>query len=152
VLRPALIPNENLGATKYFSQLVTQLCRMYADLDQLSDQVIDPYEKLTMLQEVIFTEWMGIDSGKTDSALLSYKKFLQPNIDRRLMGIELYQKHSIIKDVANVMEHEYIRAFIQKYFLQWDTSDLVVVLIKLYRCFDRFPDWTTEQKWDFCIV
>lgn len=138
-------------ADNYFSswkstQLITQLCRMYSDLDQLSTHVIDPYEKLTMLQEVIFTEWVSIEAGKVESV----PEFpLVPTTHRRSLGMELYQTHPFMKDVANVMEHEHMRAFIQKYFLQWDTSDLVVVLIKLYRCFDRFSHWTTEQKMGF---
>lgn len=144
-------------ANKYFSswkstQLITQLCRMYADLDRLSTQIIDPYEKLTMLQEVIFTEWMEIDSRKADQMDVfrsSPSEFPLVRHNRRSLGMELYQINPVMKDVADVMEHEYTRTFIQKYFLQWDTSDLVVVLIKLYRCFDRFPDWTTEQKMGF---
>lgn len=136
---------------KYFTswkstQVITQLCKMYVDLDQLSVQISNPYEKLTVLQEVILNNLLLEDSEKN---LIT--QYVDPST-RTQLGQHLYKTQSVLKDVADIMEYTPTSEFVKKYFLQWDTSDLVVVLIKLYECFDRFVDWTPEQKFGFCTI
>lgn len=161
-------------AHKYFTswkstQIVTKLCRMYADLDHLSPNISNPYEKIALLKDVILTNLLT--DGSTDGTSFDGHKELTVNLvtltsndvlvrytqssaklsseTRIELGQQLYQTQPVLRDVADIMEYENTGEFMKKYFLQWDTSDLVVVLIRLYECFDQFVDWTPEQKFGF---
>jgi hypothetical protein len=162
-------------AHKYFTswkstQIVTKLCRMYADLDHLSPHISNPYEKIALLKDVILTNLLtdGSTDGTTrfdghreitgnlatltsNDVLVRYtQSSANLSSETRIeLGQQLYQTQPVLRDVADIMEYENTGEFVKKYFLQWDTSDLVVVLIRLYECFDRFVDWTPEQKFGF---
>jgi hypothetical protein len=132
-------------AQKYFKTwqttcVITQLCRLYMELDQLSQPIHNPFEKLTVLKNVIW-----------DNYVEANRLILPPPSRSSVVkeGQALYQTHPILKDVADIMEYKMTSKVIQKYFLQWDTGDLVVVLIQLYQCLDQCTDWTPVEKMGF---
>lgn len=139
---------------KYFktwesTQLITRLCQMYMDLDQLTSDHADtkklsPFEKICLLQECVLKQLVLCEDATT-SGLIHYKS-PQSKLE---IGKRIYKTQPVLKDVADIMEYERTSEFIKKYFLRWDTSDLVVVFIRLYECFNECTTWTPEQKFGF---
>jgi len=151
------------------TRCVTHLMRLYAKLDDLSPKITDPFEKLALLQDLIVRDWVTEDGScsmvhpEADLTLRTAESFstttttLSPvpdvppitTLSPTAHTLDLRRHSSVFRDVVDVMEHEHVRAFLDKYFLRWDIGDFIVVLIRLYKCLDRFPTWTVEQKMGF---
>jgi hypothetical protein len=147
----------------YFSkwsttEVVIQLCRMYIDLDKFSSSILDPFEKIEFLKDVILSKYDRLNE-QNDSQVVSIKpskclysivensnimKDLEKLTETKSSNTNPYE--TIFIDVANIMEYDVTRKFIEKYFLNWDIGDFVTVLIKMYKSMDRFPNLSQMEK------
>lgn len=130
-------------SNKYFNtwksiQVLTQLFHIYVQMDKIGAAEMHPYEKLACLKDIVVK---GYVCGEYSSNQISMSSQLSLS-----KGIEIYQTDELFKDVADIMEYDLTRTFIQKYFLDWDTGDLVSVLIKLYECFNECTNLGPMQK------
>lgn len=138
-------------------QLIVRLCQLYQQLDALSPQVVDPYEKLAVLHEFVGGWWgattadpspspLSIPSSLPDPWTLDGLTSLSPyrgDSEQRARGQVLYQQQpGMLTHVVDLMEHEPTRRFLEKYFLNWDTADIVSLLIQLYHCLDQIQEAT----------
>jgi hypothetical protein len=140
---------------KYFktwesTQLIVQLCQMYIDLDKLVTETcepkqLSPFEKICLLQECVLKQLL-LKDDKNDKIIILPHTSNNKTIE---IGKRIYKTQPVLKDVADIMEYEQTSEFIKKYFIRWDTSDLVVVLIRLYECFNQYTTWTPQQKFGF---
>ena len=178
-------------ARSYFTtwtktQVVTQLCQMYIDLDKFSTQINDPFEKIKLLQEVILKQYdnncstsavtdgttsaitdvtttsatsvvtdkttsaTSVVTDKTTSATSAIANgTIVTNAHKRSDEASVqsyYASSKVLTDVANIMEYDVTRRFIEKYFLNWDVSDFVSVLINMYKSLDRYKELTQQEK------
>jgi len=141
--------------SRYFNdwksiQLIVSLCRIYEQLDSITPR-ITPYEKLAVLQTIVTDELIGGVVCKSIESVGSVEVVIPPVESKELVstGQSLYKTNQMYGDIANVMEHELIKDFITKYFIRWNTGDIVVVLIKMYECVDSYNNFTREQKLGF---
>jgi hypothetical protein len=105
---------------------------------------LNPFEKICLLQECVLKQ-LVLGNEDSTSLVIQYK-----NPESKIeVGKRIYKTQPVLKDVADIMEYETTSEFIKKYFIRWDTSDLVVVLIRLYECFNECTTWTPEQKFGF---
>ena len=142
-------------ASLYFTswtktQVVTQLCRMYIDLDKFSAQILDPFEKIKLLQDVILREY---DKNSTlvfpsaSSSPLGFRSVSSSPLGfRSVSSSPLHFTNKVLTDVANIMEYDATREFIEKYFLNWDVGDFVTVMIRMYKSLDRYDSLTQLEK------
>lgn len=105
---------------------------------------LNPFEKICLLQECVLKQ-LVLGNEDSTSLVIQYKN---PE-SKKEVGKRIYKTQPVLKDVADIMEYEKTSEFIKKYFIRWDTSDLVVVLIRLYECFNECTTWTPEQKFGF---
>ena len=147
----------------YFSkwsttEVVIQLCRMYIDLDKFSSTILDPFEKIEFLKDVILSKYDHLHQ-QSNSQVVSikpsrglYSMLENSNIVQDLEKLteikssEANPYETIFIDVANIMEYDVTRQFIEKYFLNWDIGDFVTVLIKMYKSMDRFSNLSQMEK------
>jgi uncharacterized protein YjaZ len=114
---------------------------MYIDLDKFSKPIINPFEKIKLLQEVILKQF----EKSSELSLLQIDHQASRQVDHKASS-QITQVSQVLMDVANIMEYNVTRQFIEKYFLNWDVSDFVTVLINMYKSLDRYGELTQIEK------
>lgn len=62
-------------------------------------------------------------------------------------GRQIYHDNSVVRDLANCMEHPEFRGFIDKYFVDANSTRTIVLLLKLYQYIDiQYPGATPFEK------
>ena len=104
------------------------------------------------MQECVLKQLVLEDDHNDKTIILPHTSTILPHTSTNKtieIGKRIYKTQPVLKDVADIMEYDQTSEFIKKYFIRWDKSDLVVVLIRLYQCFNQCTTWTPQQKFGF---
>jgi hypothetical protein len=78
-----------------------------------------------------------MSTNPSSRSLVSAKQMKQAFKDEKLDELEekgrlLYQRNEAFQDIGNVMEHPLLHDFFKKYFIDYDTGDAMLMMMKTY--------------------
>jgi hypothetical protein len=90
---------------------------------------------------------MSTDPSPSSRSLVSVKKMKSVIQNEKLDELEekgrsLYQRNEAFQDIGNVMEHPVLHDFFKKYFIDYDTGDAMLMMMKTY---EQISDTFGEQ-------